>query len=150
MGGKRVGLARTERLVENLRRELALGGASLTGNKQVVMSKSAAYTLAAEDSGKLIQQAGSAFTLTLPAVSTSAGIVYDIVATAANDYVISENAADSNVLSMVSVNASNTERDHAFTTATLSSGAIGDKCHIICDGTFWYITYTANAAVNAA
>lgn len=33
MGTKRVGLARTQALIQNLKRELALGGSTITGNK---------------------------------------------------------------------------------------------------------------------
>ena len=70
---------------------------------------------------------------------------------AAANFVISEaTGTDTDVLTMVSVNASATERDHAFTTATLSAGAIGDRFQIYSNGTWWVITAFANAAVTAA
>ena len=149
--GNRVGLARTQALVENLKRELTMGGTGLQGVTRPTKSITSTDSLTAADSGKIITLTGTAFTLTLPGVSASEGCYFDILVGEANDYVISEVAAtDTNVLTMVSVNASATERDHAFTTATLSSGAIGDRFQIYSNGTWWVITAFANAAVTAA
>ena len=151
MGTKRVGLARTQALIENLKRDLTLVGLGLQGLTRPTKSVTATGALTAADSGKIITLTGTAFTLTLPGVSASAGCYFDVVAGAAANYVISEDASvDTDILSMVSVNASATERDHAFTTATLSAGAIGDRFHIYSNGTFWIITAFANAAVAAA
>ena len=151
MGTKRVGLARTQALIENLKRDLTLGGAGLQGVTRPTKSVTSTGALTAADSGKIITLTGSAFTLTLPGCVASAGCYFDIVAGAASNYVVSEDATvDTNKLSMVSVNASATERDHAFTTATLSAGAIGDRFHIYSNGAFWIITAFANAAVAAA
>jgi hypothetical protein len=123
----------------------------MNGQKCPQKSVSSTDTLTVEDSGKLITLTGTAFTLSLPSVSAAKGCHYTIVAGAAANYVLSELVGtDDNVLSMVSVNASATERDHAFTTATLSSGAIGDRFHCVSNGTFWIISAFANAAVAAA
>ena len=151
MGSKRIGLARMEALMENLKRELAMQGTSLSGVERVTRSITGTASLTAADSGKIITLTGSAFTLSLPAVSASAGCYFYVVAGAAENYVISETASsDTDVLTMVSVNASATERDHGFTTATLSTGAIGDRFHIYSNGTYWVITAFASAAVAAA
>ena len=58
MGSKRVGLARVEALVENLKRELQLNGSTLVGTKQGVEAvtgagSSSTKTLTAQDSGKV-------------------------------------------------------------------------------------------------
>ena len=111
---------------------------------------SAVATLSVEDSGKVITLTGSAFTLSLPSVSAAVGCHYTIIAGAAANYVLSELVGtDTDILTMVSVNASATERDHAFTTATLSAGAIGDRFFAVSNGTWWIITAFANAAVTA-
>ena len=151
MGNKRVGLARTQALVENLKRELSLGGTGLQGVTRPTKSVTSTDSLTVADSGKIITLTGTAFTLTLPGVSAAEGCYFDILVGQAANYVISEVAAtDTNVLTMVSVNASATERDHAFTTATLSAGAIGDRFQIYSNGTWWVLTAFANAAVTAA
>ena len=151
MGTKRVGLARTQALIENLKRDLTLGGTGLQGVTRPTKSVTSTDSLTAADSGKIITLTGTAFTLTLPGVSAAEGCYFDILVGQAANYVISEVAAtDTNVLTMVSVNASATERDHAFTTATLSAGAIGDRFQIYSNGTWWVLTAFANAAVTAA
>ena len=150
MGSKRIGLARMEALMENLKRELAMQGTSLTGIERGTKSVSATGALTAADSGKIVTLTGSAFTLSLPAVSGTEGVHFWIVAGAAENYVLAEDSSDDNVLTMVSVNASTSERDHAFSNATLSTGAIGDRFHVYSNGTYWVITAFANAAVAAA
>ena len=125
---------------------------SLHGYKRVVMDKGEDYTLKVEDSGKIItlSEAG-ATTITLPGCSAAKGAHYTIIAHTAQNHVITEDASiDTNVLSMISVNTTATEFDHAFTSATLSAGAIGDRFEIRSDGTFWQIEAFANAAVTAA
>ena len=149
--GNRVGLARTQVLIENLKRELTLGGTGLQGVTRPTKSVTSADSLTAADSGKIITLTGTAYTLTLPGVSASEGCYFDVLIGAAANFVISEDTGtDTNVLTMVSVNAGTDERDHAFTTATLSAGAIGDRFQIYSNGTWWVITAFANAAVTAA
>ena len=71
MGTKRVGLARTQALVENLKRELTMNGATLTGQKARFLAKTANYTVTANDSGATIQVNAAATTLIqLPSAST--------------------------------------------------------------------------------
>ena len=71
MGTKRVGLARTQALLQNLKRELTMGGATLTGQKARFLLKTANYTVTAEDSGAFIQVNPAATTLIqLPAAAT--------------------------------------------------------------------------------
>ena len=150
MGSKRIGLARTQALIEQLKRELTLNGATLVGVERGTKSVTSTGALTAADSGKIVTLTGSAFTLSLPAVSGTEGVHFWIVAGAAENYIVAEDSGDDNVLTMVSVNATATERDHAFSNATLSAGAIGDRFHIYSNGTNWVITAFANAAVTAA
>ena len=68
---KRVGLARTEALIENLKREINLAGTTLVGNKAGFLAKTANYTVLAADSGYTIQVNPAATTLIqLPSAST--------------------------------------------------------------------------------
>jgi len=74
MGTKRVGLARTQALIENLKRELTMGGATLTGQKARFLLKTADYTVTAADSGAFIQVNPAATTLIqLPAAADVGG-----------------------------------------------------------------------------
>ena len=72
--GRRMGFARFEKILENLKRELRLGaGTSLGGHKQIVENITAAKTLEEKDSGKVftIDADASAYDITLPANATT-------------------------------------------------------------------------------
>ena len=64
--GNRVGLARIEALIENLKRELDLGGTTLNGVIRKVKTTSSATTLTNADSGTLIDATGGAYDINLP------------------------------------------------------------------------------------
>ena len=69
MGSKRVGLARTEALIENLKRELTMGGTTkfagvALSNKAAAASSTTTLTNA--DSGKIILMAPNAAAIVLP------------------------------------------------------------------------------------
>ena len=67
MGTKRVGLARVEALMENLKREISFGaGTKLVGARRAVESVTADTSLTAADCGKLYVFADAAAVLTLP------------------------------------------------------------------------------------
>jgi hypothetical protein len=125
----------------------AIPNGSLSGHKRVVLDKGADYTLTVADSGKIItlSEAGVT-TITLPSVSASKGCNFSIVTHTAQNHIV---AAASAIMSMVSANATATEYDHAFTSAELSAGAIGDRFEISSDGTFWVVNAFTNAAVTA-
>ena len=151
MGTKRVGLARTEALLENLKRDLQMNSTGLAGVTRPTKSITSTASLTAADSGKIVTLTGTAFTLTLPGVSASEGCYFDVLVGQAANYVITENASDdTNVLSLVGVYATASQRDHAFTTATLRAGAIGDRFQIYSNGTWWILTSFTNAAITAA
>ena len=57
MGSKRLGLARTEALIENLKRDLNLGGTALRGQTRQVLRQTVfttARTLTVAESGALV------------------------------------------------------------------------------------------------
>jgi hypothetical protein len=151
MGTKRIGLARTQALIENLKRELALGeGTSLVGAKKVVKesSNAAPLTLTAEDSGCIVSMTGTAHTVTLPA--PTAGACFTIVAASAANHKVF--TAGTNVFQ-----GQNLHSGGGTTVAivdlrakgklTLSGGVIGDLFDIWCDGTNWYVHALTDAAV---
>ena len=77
MGTKRVGLARVEALIENLKRELALDGASLKGVKSPVESVTASTkAVTTAESGTIFTlNRAAGITVTLPAAE--AGLEYE-------------------------------------------------------------------------
>jgi|TARA_Y100000296_G_C5077266_1_gene207994 hypothetical protein len=79
MGTKRVGLARTEALIENLKRDLALGGSTVSGVKDKIVSITAATrTLTAAESGTVFSfNKADGITVTLP--TAAAGLTYKFV-----------------------------------------------------------------------
>ncbi len=84
MGTKRVGLARVEALMENLKRELDLGGSSLKGVRNAdvtVRSATTAHDLTATASDATIVYTGAqAGAITLPqATAANAGMVIKII-----------------------------------------------------------------------
>jgi len=96
MGTKRVGLARLEALMENLKREIQLNQATLVGQKVRVKASGGGTTvLTAADSGCIClfdTAATSQFTLPAPAAGLEFTFVTTILATA--DHVITVNTAN--------------------------------------------------------
>lgn len=131
---------------------LAEPAGSLHGFKRVSVEKTDNCTLTVEESGKIIHlNKGSAITVTLPGCAAAKGCHYTIVSDVNQNHVITEDAAiDTNVLTLIDVNATATARGHAFTTATLTGGDIGDRIHIFSDGTFWVLTAFTKDGVTAA
>jgi len=91
MGTKRVGLARTQALIQNLKRDLQMNGSTFSGVRREVLRASDftsnAYTLTAEDSGCVVlldQDAADA--ITMPAItSANLGVSYLIIQTVAGN-----------------------------------------------------------------
>ena len=151
MGTKRIGLARVEALLENLKRELAMGaGTTMVGARRVVKTStdSAALTLTAEDSGAIVRMEGTAHTVTLPA--PTAGVEFKIVAGAAANFQV--HTAGSNVFQGQNLHSTGGTTVaivdlRAKGTLTLSGGVIGDIIDCWSDGTNWYVHALTDAAV---
>ena len=146
--------ARTQALIENLKRELKLGaGTALVGARKVVKASTdaAPLTLTAEDSGCIVSMAGTAHTVTLPA--PTAGVCFTIVAASAANHQVW--TAGTNVFQ-----GQNLHSTGAGTVAivdlrakgklALSAGVIGDLFDIWCDGTNWYVHALTDDAVTPA
>jgi hypothetical protein len=156
MGRKRIGLLRTKSLLEQLKRQIELESTTLKdmalqGHKRTVETNGdGSITLTNADAGKIIVLTRTSnSSIELPLVADAIGMEIDIITHTAQDHRVRE-TGNNDILSMVSVSAAGTERDDAFSIATLSAGAIGDRFHCYCNGTNWIISAFANAAVNAS
>lgn len=142
MGSKRLGLARVEALLENLKREIKLGaGTSLGGAKRIIENVTAAKTLTEGDSGKVftIDADGSAFDITLPANATVGWHATFLMAdVASNDIDIV--AATADTIEGVLVDASPTNMNAADKiTFVGGTSVLGDQVEIVStDGTTWF------------
>lgn len=82
MGTKRIGLARMEALMENLKRELALGGAVILGQRgKVNTTTSATVALTESDSGSVYVMSAAGITFTLPdsGAGDITGVTYEFI-----------------------------------------------------------------------
>lgn len=141
MGSKRIGLARMEALIENLKRELAMGGAKLVGG--YLSTKAAATatttTLTKEDSGKVILLAPNAGVLVLPAPVV--GLHFEIVHTGAFSSTKSEVRTDAGTTFFIGGHAAKNGGNCATPGATddrlefLTGAAAGDSVQLICVST---------------
>jgi hypothetical protein len=125
MGSRRIGLARLEALIENLKREISFGtGTVLKGiRRQVILSSTAsnATTLTAADSGALCvfdAAAASNFTLPAPKLGMHFTFIQTIINTA--DHVIQ--AATNNHGFLGGVTLTNTTDDQTDTFSTATDG----------------------------
>ena len=158
MGTKRVGLARMEALMENLKRDLAMGAATFSGvNEKLNPVASTPVSLTAADSGTtfLLNNGTTATTINLPAGSDIAtGCWYKFVPLSdnTNGYII-KRGTDGELIkgrfSVVSTTDNKTASTESFATndtltldATISNtvaGAIGSVVNCYWDGSAWLV-----------
>ena len=156
MGNKRVGLARTQALIEGLKRELQMNQSTMKGTLQQVVSltgASATKTLTADDSGAIVKMGGSnASTVTLPTVQ--AGLSFRFVATTAHAHIINGGAtviqggyhhnSNGGTVARIAIVGKSTLTLHA------SFAAIADTLECWSDGTNWYVSGIVNDAISQA
>lgn len=146
MGSKRVGLARTQALIEGLKRELQMNGSTIKGAERQVIKLTgagASQTLVSTDSGALVVMAGSnASTITLPAVQ--AGAEFEVFAFTAQAHVV--DGGNSLIYGGIYDNKNdstdtNVDRSavNGGTSITLANPAVGDCLTFVSDGTNWYV-----------
>ncbi len=141
MGSRRIGLGRMETLVENLKRELALGGSVLVGMKRKTKAHTTSHTIRVADSGRVLTNRGASgtVTFTLPAPDSDFdGVDFYTLSHATQVITVATATADT----LVTVN------DVAADSIS-SENKAGAWMHVYCDGTQWYaeprtdgITYT--------
>jgi len=161
MGTKRVGLARTQALIENLKRDLQMNGAAMLGLDQKVVNVTGAgssTTLAAGDSGKvyLVNAADGTHTFTLPALTAGFNIEILVTVLSDNDIVVTA-PGDNMITSCRQFTASGAEVNHitdTFTTVTLNAdtvnAVVGTRIRIYCDGTNYVFIGDCSAQSNTA
>ncbi len=152
MGTKRVGLARIETLMENLKREIQMGaGTTMVGARRVVKSSTnaAALTLTALDSGACVVMTGTSHTVTLPAPTS--GVEFTVVAGAASQqfqlwtagtnvmYGHMTHSTGGDTVAILSVAAAGKLVGNA-------TSKIGDWWRVWSDGTNWYVEGQLDAA----
>ena len=158
MGTKRVGLLRTQKLIENLKRELQLNQSTLVGGKQKVIAltnaTATARTLTADDSGALITldpSTDDTTTITVTMPTPEAGVTFDflirndqgnngadiILQTAANGHDF-EGAIHCND-GAAGIQETLASTSKITIDATNVKTVFGTTGRITCDGTDWYI-----------
>ena len=148
MGTKRIGLARVQALIEDLKREVQLNQTTLVGSLQKTISLTGAgatKTLTADDNGALVILGGSnASEVMLPPVLD--GLRFTFYATTAFDHVVGAQTA---VIQGVVYDNNDEPAGDAGSPArtavadksdiTLVNPAIGDSLEFYSDGTNWYV-----------
>ena len=142
--GKRIGLARLEALLENLKREIAFGaGTSLGGAKNIVEDITSAKTLVEADSGKVftVDADSGAYDITLPANALTGWHCSFVYKDAHGSQDIDIVAATADTIDGVHVDASPTAISKADKVTFVGGTAvIGDMIDVVCtDGTTWYV-----------
>ena len=151
---KRVGLGRTQKLIEDLRREIQLNGTSFIGGdrgvKHITTGGAGTTTLTAADSGKLILIDGSAegnHTITLPAATLSSGLEFLMILKAdnhGNTEILLDSGVSNGIKGMLKkLAASAIANVLAHSDQKLGWGdasKAGSRIHLISDGTqYWAV-----------
>lgn len=153
MGSKRVGLARTQALIENLKRELNLSSTTLKGDLIKFQTKTADYTCTLEDSGTTILVNPAATTLIqLPGVAD--------VPTGWNIKIVVDEQDGGTMDNKVNIGTKAGDFFNGFLIASDGGGSLkadpssndfirvstsstsGEVFHIVNDGTYMHVTGT--------
>ena len=158
MGSKRIGLARMEALMENLKRELAMQGSTVVGTKRKAIALTNAATtarsLTADESGAFVTLDPSTddtttITVTMPA--PEAGLSFDFLiindqVNASADIILQTTGNDCDFEGAVLCNdgAAGIQETLASTSkitidATNVKTVFGTQISALCDGTDWYL-----------
>jgi len=125
MGSKRVGLARTQALLENLKRELAMGEATLSNvsvKRRVVDLDETTYAPTASESGTIFTFDGTACTVTLPQAAVGLEYTFVFAATAVSS-IITTQSADGLAGSLLTTTAAFNSTNLSNTTTVVDSWA---------------------------
>ena len=162
--GRRVGLARIEALIENLKREIAWGdGTSFKGHKAAVETLSTVGTVAAPT--KTLTAADSGMTLFCDISSNSvviqlptpeAGLHYKVILATASDnegtydLLIHTGSSSVDMGGNIMIAGSVVEITNATSAIAIDSTAgratVGDYLIFDCDGTDWYVQGSVRTA----
>jgi hypothetical protein len=168
MGTKRVGLARTQALIQNLKRELELNGTTFNGQNAKIITAAAAKTLTAAESGATViwtHDAGTGYNITLPkcAQGLKFTIKFELGTAIAAHHITVGDAADRffGVAKVWSTTADNTAAQskallatgakylHCQSDVATTGGNAGDIIELVAiDDTHWLVSanlHTTNA-----
>lgn len=137
MGNRRLGLGRLESLVEQLKRELALGSATLVGFKRAIEAKTDDYTVVEADSGKVLTTEGTAknIVFTLPTPTTSLqGMWVEFINCADYEMKITGDAGKMILQGSITGNYIDIDEPNQL---------IGANAWAICTGTKWFVRGSA-------
>ena len=144
MGTKRIGLARVEALMEGLKRDLALGGGSISGQKRATLVTTADVALTDADSGKLILCNGATtHDITLPTAAAGLHFKFVITNVTADVDIVQADAAQDFVGGVACrADAVGDTAVAGDTKIAFKAGAavIGDTISLECDGTNWHVS----------
>jgi len=156
-----LGLRRFQTLLQNLQRELGLGGSVLFGTRQKVTKITGAAgstTLTAADSGKVyfVDNATAAHTFTLPALTSGFHIKIIVTVLSDNDLVVTA-PGDNMITSTRQFTASGANESHVtdtYTTVTINAdtvnAVVGTRIDIFCDGTNYFLLGDSSIQSNSA
>jgi hypothetical protein len=150
MGTKRVGLARTQALIENLKRELQMNGTSLAGLKERTLTTTADTTLTVSDSGKTIFLDGSTtHDVTLPPAATGLTFTFFLVDATADVDIVQSAAAEDFVGNITAHNGKDTalSSDTKIIFDQSGGAAAGDWVQVTCfNDDDWYVVGLSSTA----
>ena len=172
MGSKRVGLARVEAMLENLKREIDWGGiTTFKGNLPKTETLSSVGSVATPTKTLTAADSGTTFFIDISTVSVvctlpapAAGLTYKFVLSVASDneatkdFLLNTHDDATDINGSIIVNGAHVEVTSATSAVAIDTSAgaatVGDFLEVTCDGTDWYITgsvLTASAiAINDA
>ena len=155
MGTKRLGLARTKALLENLKREIQLNQATLVGQKAKVLTMSNGLALTADDSGAYcLFAAAGATAVTLPTPQVGLTFTFFTTVTATADHVIKTATLNtdgflggciSNSTTVTKADAfsadADASNDHITLNGSTTGGLAGSRLTLVCiDGENWAVS----------
>ena len=169
MGSRRIGLARTQALIQQLKRELQMNGSKFVGEKEKIMATTAVTTLTAADSGATIvwtHHAATGYNITLPKCAT--GLRFTVkfeIGTAITGHHIAVGDASDRFFGTATVMSTTNDKSAVQSKAKADTGAkfihtqsdiattggnAGDVIEIVAiDDTHWLVNarlHTSNAA----
>jgi len=150
---KRIGLNRVHELIENLKREIKLNGATFTGGdrgvKHIATGGAGTTTLNVEDSGKLILVDGSVsgnHTINLPAPTLSSGLEFILILkndSHGSTEILLDSLVSGGIKGMLKVLAASgiaNVLNHANQKLGFGDAAkIGSRIHLISDGSVYHV-----------
>ena len=126
MGTKRIGLARVQGLIENLKRDLNMNAATLRNvavKKNVVQLTETTYAPTAEESGTIFAFVGDECTVTLPQAAVGLEYTFVCAATAHATSVITTQTADGLAGALICTTAALNNTNLTNTTSIIDSWA---------------------------